>query len=70
MQSDRRTRLMSIVTYLHGYAVRNGWAASVEDVCQEMKINATTARYDLMKLDEQGYIVYQGSRQIKVLHLP
>jgi SOS-response transcriptional repressor LexA len=63
-------RRKQILKFLHHYAECHGWAASIEEVAKEVGASHFTAQRELGILDKLDYIVFEGSRQIKVLQLP
>jgi Mn-dependent DtxR family transcriptional regulator len=65
--SERRK---DILKFCHKYAECKGWAVSIQEIAKEFEITYHSAEYDLQQLDKLNYLIFEGSRQIKVLCLP
>jgi SOS-response transcriptional repressor LexA len=65
--TDRRKK---VLRFCRKYAECNGWAASIDEIAAECGAKHDSILRDLQALDKLDYIVFQGSRQIKVLMMP
>lgn len=70
IQPKLTERRKKIILYCHEYIKIHTWAPSVKEIAEHCKASYSLTLYDLQKLDQMGYIEFQGQRKIKVLYLP
>lgn len=64
-------RREAILHFCHNYFAENKWAPGAKEIMQAVGLRRYNAYYENMHvLDEMGYIIFEGNRQIKVLMLP
>lgn len=57
-----------IVNFIRGYMRDNGWSPSVREIGNGVGLDSSSTVHNrLLKLNDQGLIVYKGMRQIMVV---